>query len=678
MKPTLHNSLSPLWTLVTAGLAWGMTYALIEGVGIAASARTLNEIGTSSLLLLSFVTVSGLVFALVSIPAGLVAALIGGLRRRAPHPAWATAIWWGLLSAGLAALFWLDQANLGVTAGLSLRPGFLLPRLAVGLVALVVATLVGAGAYALGRLWQDRLRRRIRIPGRALVAGLWVACALVTVVFSLARGRSRGLAAANSPAAAGTGQTRPNIVILSIDALRADHVGCYGYEKDTTPQIDALAERGIRFENAVSQAPWTLPSFASMFTSLYPTELDIPGAERTISDLRGVKLDPLRTTLAEALHDEGYHTQAVVTNPWLDPSFGFDQGFDSYIRVDKSPTSFSRLDGLFLIQLSRRFFPPGYNALRSLHERIWGRSGKGWDTPAEVVNEYALEWLQGRPREPFFLWVHYIDTHAPYDPPARYMPEVEGISEARFNYLRRAFNQLLDDSARVRPADNRTLIALYDGEARGADEAVGQIVAQLERDGLLDRTIVVLTADHGEEFRDHGGFVHGHSLYQELVHVPLIVAGPEGLLGQPRVVSGTAGLIDLMPTLLTLAGATPPPGLEGHDLLAAASEGGASCQRYTYAEGLNFGPEREMIQTCDYKLILDPYTGDVELYDLQADPTEQVDVGADRPEVVQTLRDELIAWLDRAEQVAAELPRSEAGGANADASLLEELRQGGY
>lgn len=539
-----------------------------------------------------------------------------------------------------------------------------------------LAVVAGGLTNRVGKRWQKTSARGL-VGIRALVLVIWLGCILATGALAISQRLSRSGGRRNtelSPKTANSGQ--PNIVILSIDALRADHVGCYGYAVGTTPHIDHLAEEGIRYENAITQAPWTYPSFAALFTSLYPTELDIPGEYRNTDELAlgAAPLDSLRTTLAEVLQQQGYQTHAVVTNPWLTRSYGFAQGFHEFTNVAHLPTSFYRLKEAPLIKLVRLAWPAGYEALKSGYEFVWGPAGDSLNTHAETVNHYALQFLRDEAQEPFFLWVHYIDPHSPYDPPAGYLPDVDYVSSARFDFLRRVNEQLRGNKARIRPVDNRVLIELYDAEIRSADAAVGQVIAELDLLGLRGRTIVIVSADHGEEFLDHGGLEHGHTLYGELTHIPLIMSGPEQLLGKPRVVVLPVGLIDVMPTLLELIGAPSPPEMEGQNLLSL-ERNQPSTPRLVYSEGLSRGTEIKMVRNLQFKLILDPYSGNLEAYDLAADPAEQDNLAAQEPAWVPPLHDSLLSWMENASEVAKTLPRS---AGSLDASALETLEDLGY
>ncbi len=285
---------------------------------------------------------------------------------------------------------------------------------------------------------------------------------------------------------------RDNVVLVVVDTLRQDHLATYGYGRDTAPFLGELARQGAVFDG-LSPASWTKPATASLLTGLHPVR------HRAID--RWDRLPAAAVTLAERLQRQGYHTLGASANGWVSAAFGFDRGFDHFLLAKN-------------------------------------RKGK-------VLNTQLSPWLD-QLRSPFFLYVHYLDPHAPYDPDTgwngRPLPaglRAEGpVSIAEL------------DSAHVRPRSAQFLARatdLYDGEIRGADEALRQLVAQLARRGLMRSTVLVVTADHGEELADHGRMSHGQSLYQEVLRVPLVIHAPHRLCGGRRF--GRASLLDVVPTL---------------------------------------------------------------------------------------------------------------------------------
>jgi arylsulfatase len=321
--------------------------------------------------------------------------------------------------------------------------------------------------------------------------------------------------------------------LIVVDTLRADALECYGGRANVSPRIDALARQGLRFHAAFAHAPWTLPSFAALFTSLPP---QLHGAGGNVRE--GWRaLAPEHTTLAERFQEAGWATGAIVNVDFLTAPFGMAQGFDD---VDARISNDN--------QIARR---------------------------AEPTTDAALSWIDahksgsGTPG-PFFLMVHYFDPHAEYDPPpmwrARFAePQDKQSTAFRFG----AREHVVRHRGGQMPLDATTLArarGLYDGEVAYTDHAIGRLLDGLASRGLEAGTVVVLTADHGEEFGDHGSWEHGHTHYDELLHVPLIVRA-SGLA--PRSVYEPVGLIDVAPTVCTLAGLAPSSTFRGRDLAGA-------------------------------------------------------------------------------------------------------------
>lgn len=339
---------------------------------------------------------------------------------------------------------------------------------------------------------------------------------------------------------------RPNLVLVTIDTLRWDHLGYAGYERPVSPHIDRLAERGTVFEHGVAQVPATQGSMASMMTGVYPhvlyhhhEETGRPG------DSGGAFVSEGFHLLAERLADGGYATAGFVSNPYLKRTNGFAQGFEVYDQTS----------GLY----------DAHNAR---------------DASAFDLVRQATAWLRERADErPFFLWVHMLDPHHPYEPlePGPW-EDVEGSTFQRLADQYRAMSvaeqsqrleRLAAGEAEMEPGELEYLIGRYDAEILQADRALGQLLEALQREaGGLEKTLVVVTSDHGEEFLDHGGFLHSHTLYDELVRVPFVVAGPGFAAG---ATAPQARLLDVAPTFLHAA-ALPTVGLTGEPLQQADDE----------------------------------------------------------------------------------------------------------
>lgn len=297
-----------------------------------------------------------------------------------------------------------------------------------------------------------------------------------------------------------------NVLLVSIDSLRADHLGCYGYPRNTSPNLDRLAAAGYRFENAVSQASWTLPSHASLLTSRHPSSHGVDRSRR--------KLGSRTETLAMWLKAMGFYTGAVVSGPFMKRLYGFDRGFHEY------------------------------------DDELAGVDNPHSVVTSDRIHEKVKDFLDRHGNRPFFLFLHYWDVHYDYNPPAPYDrlfdPDYEGDLDASDFEHNRAIH------AGMSPRDLEHLVALYDGEIRFVDDHIGMLVKELQKRKLYKETLVVITSDHGDEFFEHGEKGHAHSLYQELVHVPLIVRSPKKPGG--KSVPHPAALVDIAPTVLELLG----------------------------------------------------------------------------------------------------------------------------
>ena len=423
---------------------------------------------------------------------------------------------------------------------------------------------------ATNRMWAADLGRwRFEETMRRLVRSLLVVCVGIAV-------------------SCGTDDRPLNLVLIGVDTLRPDHLGCYGYDRATSPNTDRLAGEGVLFENVVSQAPWTLPSFATVFTSLYP---DQHGAFEVRKSL-GTTFP----TLGELLREEGYVTGAVINAPYLKPKFKVDRGFDTYM-------------------------PP-----------------TGRIAPGTTIE--ALRWIDKNRDRPFFMFVHYFDPHLPYSPPAPYDtlfdPDYTGPLD-RWSFDLSQFPDVkttdFEAMRTLGPADWDHIRALYDGEIAFTDEAVGRLLEGLKERGLAKNTLIVFLSDHGEEFFEHEGFEHGHTLYDELLRVPLIFSLP-GRLPEGVRVSRQVRLVDIAPTIMDLLGLRPDPDFEGVSLKSLLTgEGSVTANSGTllppeiaYAEATIYGRYQKSITAYPWKLIYDMVSGERRCFNLAEDPGEYNDI----------------------------------------------------
>jgi arylsulfatase A-like enzyme len=414
------------------------------------------------------------------------------------------------------------------------------------------ATAIVASARSTGTGWLDFTADLRRFAGREITLAFAVDSSSVPAGARVAWSDVRFEDPATDP--------RPNLVLIVVDTLRADHLTSYGYERPTGLAIDRLlARQGAVFDAAYSQAPWTLPSVASFLTSRYPGEL-VGGELGSFGIPAGVP------TLAERLRAAGYETAGFVANPTLHPGNGFDRGFDTFYTPPASVDSMLRHGD----DLVRRVLP----------------------------------WLRGRGGRPFFLYVHFIDPHDPYENPETsggrsvFFPEYRGTIGGRFVHGIYNGRIALPDP----PNDVRQVAALYDSEIHYVDGRIGELLQSIPA-ATMARTLLTLTSDHGEELHDHGGWKHGQTLYQEQIHVPWIVRW-DGQVAPGTRLGGAVRLLDLLPTLLAAAGAPADPADEGVDLLAALRGRAALPRLPVIAEHLASGPRRAAAILEGRKLVL--------------------------------------------------------------------------
>ncbi|MBW2273234.1 MAG: sulfatase [Deltaproteobacteria bacterium] len=423
-----------------------------------------------------------------------------------------------------------------------------------------------------------------------------------------------------------------NVLFIVVDTLRWDHVGSYGYERDTTPYIDALAGAGVRFDRAYSPSPWTKPSVASMLTGLYPSGHSV---NTMVSGLPSSV-----QTLPEILQEQGYLTWGIVSNALLGPKkgAGFEQGWERYVEAGSG----------------------GHQVVST--ERV---------TRKAVA---ALEQITADER-PFLLFVHYFDPHYNYrSHDAGYAPRSVGRLNGNqdIEVLRRMLPELSEPELRF-------LRDLYDEEVRFTDAGIGRLLETLTALGLEDETLVVLTADHGEELGERGWLGHTRTLYEELIRVPLVVRAP-GVSTAGAVVSTPVSLVSLTPTILELLG-IGAGGLAFHEspITSLIRGDGGRSEALVYGE-VDFASfdaakraRKKSVIGRRFKLVRDDDTGFTELYDLEQDPQERENLAAARP----ALRDRLRELMERRFESA----RSGTAGARDlefDEDEIEALRSLGY
>lgn len=508
-----------------------------------------------------------------------------------------------------------------------------------------IASLVGAILiFALAFLAFRGIARRVP----ALASPLVVLGALVVgiVVARVGMGATGGTTPVTSPRAAATGQAHkgPNVILIVVDTLRADHLSAYGYKASTTPAFDRLAADGTRFAKAYSQASWTRPSFGTIFTSLYPS------SHRAIH--KADALPDAVVTLAEVMQGAGYQTAGFANNINVAPLFGFQQGFDRYVFLEPE-FFFGATESAAQLTI--------YNQLRLIRERFISKKKwvENYYQPADVVSKHGLDWLAARDTQrPFFLFLHYMEPHDPY-----FVHPYNGEAYAR------VANPNPDPSL----ADKYR--AAYDGAIKFLDDELAKLFAELQKQGVYDESLVVLTADHGEEFHEHGGWWHGTTLYDEQLAVPLLIKGPKG--GASGIVNDhVVSSLDIAPTIIATAGIAVPKSMAGKALGLGADA--AAPRDHSFAESELEGNSLQAYRSGGMKVI-HANAGNPrglpehQLFDVGSDPGEQKDLISTQTEVANKLTADMSTVQSHAESIAVQ-----STGTSIDAASEERLRALGY
>ena len=322
---------------------------------------------------------------------------------------------------------------------------------------------------------------------------------------------------------------RPNVILVTVNSLRADHISCLGYDKQTTPKFDEFAKNNILFTNSFAASSWQMPSTGSIFTSLYPTEHGATHINK--------KLDQQAKTMAEILRKSGFYTVGFCCNPRLSGDYGFGQGFEFYddysVSMMLSSMAFGQEDSFDI------------NKKRT----------------NDLINDAAIRWLQNNTHKPFFLFIHYYDNHWDYLPPPAYdglydpdyQGDIDGTEIAREPLYS---NEPSDE-------DVEHIIALYDGEVRQTDEDLGELLAFLKEQDRFEDSVIIIMGDHGEQFYEHGHTSH-HGVFDELIHIPLAVSVPD--FNEPKKINCLVSGVDVMPTVFDFVKTAIPPECKGKSL----------------------------------------------------------------------------------------------------------------
>ncbi len=443
------------------------------------------------------------------------------------------------------------------------------------------------------------------------------------------------------------------IVLVVNDTMRRDRLGAYGGPA-RTPAFDAFASENLRFNAAFTQAPWTRPAMASLFTGLLPSQHGV-GMEQGEERKTPRAVAPEITTLAEVLRAAGYRTAAFVSNPWMETSFGFDQGFELY------ETSFAR----------------------------WGLDNEEAKLPGVAISAKALDWVATLPPgTPYFLFVHYLDSHRPY--PALHIQELDAHKErirTDTRVLGEAESREVRSLVRIdtKPGlhapmgmtPNLSMLELaYDKGIEHFDFALARLLEGLASTEAGRRAAIIVTADHGEALYERGYGNHGRGLHDDELAIPLAMRLP-GVVGPDDGVSCLTGLVDVLPTLCSYLGLACPEGLAGRDLLAPRST-----RRYIVSEAVGVAPRHRSIRNEAWKLIWQPdgapdgkRANPYSLYEIAADPGESRDLIDATDPAVRAVAERLEAALQAA---GPALPQHTAPNVKIDEPVQERLRQLGY
>ncbi len=393
-------------------------------------------------------------------------------------------------------------------------------------------------------------------------------------------------------------RVQPDIVIVMIDSLRYDHLGCYGYARPTSPQIDCLATEGVRFQNAISTTSWTLPAHAALFTGLFDETHGLLHNDLRLSDNM--------VTLAELLRGVGYRTAGFYGGPYLHPTYGLSQGFDTWVSC------ITKFDETLPQDIVRTIAEGDINISHS-------------DITGYQTLEKVRLWLQALDDRPFFLFLHLWDVHYDYIPPAHYIrmfdPDYNGALTG---------NDMMhnpDVRADMPRRDLEHLIALYDGEIRFTDDILSNILAEINGRKRLHEALVVVTADHGEEFFEHGYKGHQRSLYEEVVRIPLIFRWL-GRLDPGHVVKEQVRIIDIMPTVASLADVSLRSKVQGRDISPLLRGGKLKPEAALCTLHVTGMQELHAVRTNRQKLITSPspyeQRPNFQFFDLMRDPGELI------------------------------------------------------
>lgn len=464
----------------------------------------------------------------------------------------------------------------------------------------------------------------------------------------------------------------PNIILIVMDSARARNLSCYGYERETTPYIDRIAENCAIYENTIASAPWTIPSHASLFTGTYSSRHNAHSKSKYLND----KYPALQKILGK----HGYETIGISGNLWLSKHFGFSRDFSEFKHVWQIFQGVNSVEIGSIWRAEKKMMGRLSNIWKALDGNAFGKGAsfvKGglnrlyvqhffsrYDSGARRINKIAKNWISQRTggEKPFYMFINYMDTHAAYDAPEpykfKYLPAGIDKQKAKrvagmghWEYIMGGYE--LDGS------EHEILKALYDGELAYTDYRVNELYEFLKDRGILENTIFIITSDHGDELGEHNLLYHSLCLYDTILRVPLLIRYPESF-GKRTAVKEQVQLLDILPTLVDALGLDEDTkNMDGQSFLDGSQRKTAIAESFGFHHtldrikelfpGMNHGAldkyDRRLmaVRTNEYKLI--QVSNDVdELYDLNADPGELNNVIAQKQEIAETLRSELKTW----------------------------------
>jgi len=413
-----------------------------------------------------------------------------------------------------------------------------------------------------------------------------------------------------------------NVILITIDCLRADHLSCYGYKRKTAPFIDSLAKEGAVFKNAFANGPFTAASFLSILASAYPLDFK-----------NQLPLPREAVLISEILQNKGIRTAAIHSNPYLSTFYGYNRGwnyFEDFIEI--SPKEAQRKNIKTQIKhIIKKYLPKKMIDWYSFLKICLGQYELPYED-AETITNHAILWLKDNKKFPFFLWLHYMDLHEPYlihrDIKPTYSKNISRLTQAK-----------LITKQEINEEEIKTMINIYDDKLRYLDECLEQLFYFLESEELMNNTVVILTSDHGQAFLEHGEFGHSAKFYDENIRIPLILFGSEI---EKQVNDKLVSQIDIAPTVLYFYNIPVPKEYRGHNLLSNHANDyiiseAAHNEKGVYIQCHKIFPSRfrtYAIRTKNWKYIYKEGENECELYDLRKDPKEKNNISNEYKAIV--------------------------------------------